>query len=133
VARKVIEKLSIEEELHLLLKQWQVRLRLQDWAVTLDLSRGLESFGQAATNAALKEATIVLRDPRTIPEQEWAGCTDTEVTLVHELLHLFTASFDGKLKQLEMMGVENMVELTAQALVAAKRGLLTMHPEVVKA
>jgi hypothetical protein len=129
-ARKVKPRTQ-EQELAELLAEWQQRLRLQDWVITLELSDTLEDYGICETCIPLKEATITMRTPDTIPE-DWLGCQDPEVTLCHEALCVFTAGFEGDLKKSQRNSSENMVELTAQALVAAKRGLLLMHPYKLK-
>lgn len=106
------------------LDEWQKRLRLQDWRITFEwfpLSDAGDSLGNCSWNAGRKMALIKLRRPDCIGDGPESN-RDLESTLVHELLHLqflhvTPAQDDGPLFEI----FESAIDLTAEALVAAKR------------
>ena len=110
-----------------LLDEWQNRLRLQDWDITVEYLpyQRVEAFGLARTNLSQRVSIIEL-----VPQDQLQHETlvdDIEVTLVHELLHVKSAdaleTASGATKP-EIDGPlwECFIEHVAQALVAAKRG-----------
>ena len=107
-----------------LVAEWQTRLRLLDWDIEIRVIDNHESYGSIAGELKYKYATIKLCSESTI-NRDWGGCQDYEVIIVHELLHLHGKGFDHKIKDgsQEDIAYETMVDLTAQALVAAKRGV----------
>lgn len=83
------EVIFTDEQLQEKLKQWQERLRLQDWLVKVKIGRQremqLNRLGEISFNTHTKTARITILDP--IDYDDW-GKQDMENTLVHELLHL---------------------------------------------
>lgn len=76
-------------------KEWQKRLRLQDWIVKAGIYRARdmdlnECQGECVWHTKTKLATIRLIDPVDYPEGLIED-QDMEKTLVHELLHLHFA------------------------------------------
>lgn len=119
-------KAKLETTAGVLLKDWQVRLRLQDWdiKISIDNHYAVEGFGSAKILTKYKAAHIQLADPDTIDND--LVINDIEVTLVHELLHV---KADESLMDLDVLPKINesnswecFIDHTAQALVAAKRG-----------
>ena len=60
-------------------------------------------------------------DPEKIPE-EWRGCKDLEVTVVHELLHARLLFCEDRSKS-KHWHLEMAIETIAKALVATRRGI----------
>lgn len=112
-------------DLELLLSWWQQVLNLRDWRVKLVFKHTWEfdngALGRCSYEINRKCATIYLQDPLDASNQG----EDSEETLVHELLHLHTAAFDnsslGNLKKARRIGMEQMVDLLAVALVKLRR------------
>lgn len=115
-----------------LVKEWQARLRLDDWTfdivVITETDPGL--YGKVDYSLSDRFYRITVRHPDLHPPKHVsAACQDTEVTVVHELLHVRMWPFkyaSEKPSEDSMMydEMEAAIELTAQALVAAKRGQL---------
>lgn len=78
-------------ELRELLKQWQEKLQMTDWKLSLEIvefyrKNGYRQSGDFIINPGMKEAQILMtNDP-------WRG--DEEYTLVHELLHVLFYDYD---------------------------------------
>src|SRR5687768_14532970 len=101
-----------------LLAKWQKRLRVQDWRIDLRVCRvydmprdGVSGYIEMVEER--KEAIIYIIDPRDVQPSNFPN--PTEVTLVHELLHLLIEPCWDRAKEVEG---EQAVELIAQALVA---------------
>lgn len=106
-----------------LLAKWQKILRLQDWHIKVRFVRGHEIAGyQARATIYLnyKQAIIKLRDPIDWTDKDFPD--DSEVDLVHELIHLHIRTFDStKPETPEKVALEQVDELLARALVGLKR------------
>lgn len=102
---------------------WKVQLGLQAWEIRIIVCRQWEmpvpSTGCCHRALPLLQATIHILDE--IDHGSSSFPVDPEVTLVHELLHIyhFTTGEDGSAKELLE---EQGVELTARALVRLRRG-----------
>ena len=116
-------------QLRRMAREWQRRLRLQDWQVEIAFDRSDEFFAQGCEGLCRmvtprKMAFISILHPDDYAERE---TLDVEATVVHELLHLFMVGFcadqnteeDG-LSHAEM-AMEQATDAIAQALVAAHR------------
>lgn len=118
--------MTFKEEVTKLVKEWTKRLRVEDWSIELCFPDGdIGSFALTECAPAYQAARITFRDPKHHPEQiNSAAIFDHEVTVVHELLHVRTANIP--INAHNALSGDNMweaaLELTAQALVAAKRG-----------
>lgn len=121
-----------EKKLKALLVEWQGRLRLRDWNVTLELVPFLGPFGRSQCDK-YKNAVIQICSPESIHPDEF-GCTDIEVTLVHELLHLMSSRLSVEIEPdtAQDDALEEMIELVAQSLVALKRSVLNVKPTNLK-
>jgi hypothetical protein len=119
---------EFQHEVTELVKEWQIRLRLLDWDILLRFpAEKIKMFATSYTNPHYKSAEIVFRHPMHHGNQlDFAAASDTEVTVVHELLHVSHANMPDKADRLLMANPqwEAFIETTAQALVAAKRGVL---------
>lgn len=104
------------KQLDKLLKLWVKRLRLQDWHITLKVVSKVEGVGDAnpyggtTCKASFMEADVQLR----------AGMSDgeTELTLVHELLHVVFGGMvppEGLFEHMFEVGIEK----TARTLIEA--------------
>lgn len=82
--------LSIEE-IEGLMKKWQVKLKMEDWKLSLKIvefhrKNGFRQSGDFTASPETKEALILMtNDP-------WRG--DEEYTLVHEMIHVLLYSYD---------------------------------------
>lgn len=110
-----VQQDHLEAQLH----QWQKRLRLQDWLVTVSLARRHDisgNMGQITSSRKYKRAHIELMDPidhdpdRQVPY-------DVETTLVHELLHLHFVTLDLEPDTPQDDALEQAINLIAHALV----------------
>lgn len=121
----------LKSEQELLLEEWQERLGLQDWTISLcynckfDDLETENSCGETVWSTVLKDAMI-----KIISEEEFGDDRtlkfDFEKTLVHELLHIkfcifeiSCATYEGKIYD---SLVHQMIDDLARALVMAKRG-----------
>jgi len=79
------------EELNKLIKNWQIKLKMDDWKLSLKIvefyrKNGFCQSGDFTASPENKTAAILLtNDP-------WRG--DEEYTLVHEMLHVLLYSYD---------------------------------------
>jgi hypothetical protein len=111
------------------LAYWQRQLRLQDWDVTISWASARE-LGEANGRTSLintsKEAHVrILEEDEWPPESERTGHYDSEVTLVHELLHLHFRAWEGEAEEsdtAEYRAKEAAIDLTSWALVRLDRG-----------
>jgi len=92
-------------------KEWQKRLRLQDWNVSVAFGILEDSTGLTKINPNFKVAKVIIDEE---------GNNELEITLVHELLHLHADPFSQDLQEKYKTNLEAMIELTARALVEAK-------------
>lgn len=86
--------MTLEEQLKTLCKEWQRRLRLQDWYVDVSVKKDKDfredcrgAYGYCKANAQAKQAEIVIRDPLFHDDDPFHF--DAEQVLVHELLHCY--------------------------------------------
>ncbi len=113
-----------QENLESLLAEWQKILRLQDWQIKVSFARGHEiegHQGRITIYLNFKQALIKLRNPIDWTDEDFPD--DTEVDLVHELIHLHINTFDTtKPGTLERVALEQVDELLARALVGLNGG-----------
>jgi hypothetical protein len=108
-------------------REWQRRLRVQDWQVSIYFVRGSDiqgKAGQCYSQFSKKQAVIRLTE--LADADGWDYPYDIEKTIVHELLHLVMAGIDPESKKtgLELDMEEQAVDTLATALIALKRGYL---------
>lgn len=112
-----------QADIEKLLTEWQKILRLQDWQIKVSFARGHEidgHQGRATIYLNFKQALIKLRDPIDWTDKDFPD--DSEIDLVHELIHLHIFAFDTtKPGTLERVALEQVDELLARALVGLKR------------
>lgn len=111
-------------ELRRLCREWQKRLRLQDWKVNARLGRWevMECDGRIRAALPLKCADMMILDPKDSAARNSPWEYDLEATVIHELLHLHIETFAPRDQESpEYRDMEQAVELIAQALVALKR------------
>lgn len=107
-------------------EQWQETLRLQDWDVTIRLTRanemhGIEVQGECGFIFATKEAAIRILDPQDFDEGLAFGM-DVEKVVVHELLHLHFAGWQEKEpKRICPVVGEQAIDRLAKVLVSLSR------------
>lgn len=113
------------EELQALLAEWQKTLRLQDWDIQVGFVRHWDldedTAGTVKFFSRKKTASIsILAEPDYSPS--WRFPLDSELTLVHELLHIHA---EGCTKSDPpgdaLIAEEQMVHALSTALVALKR------------
>ena len=122
---------SFKVEVQLLVDEWQKRLRIDDWVIKVTVAEDEDPgyFARTQYSSMYRSATMNFRHPSLHPTQDQCAATpDTECTVVHELLHLRLQVFKyfTSENQSEFIfdEIECAIDLTAQALVAAKRGVL---------
>ena len=111
------------EELQALCREWQQILRLQDWDIEIIYVKPCEldphTGGQVIRCDGKKAARIKVLDPEC-----YDPCLivkqDVEYTVVHELVHVHFAIFDG-LKGAEDTLYEQGIHRLASSLLALKR------------
>lgn len=114
-----------QDELTALARKWQQRLRLQDWDVTVEIKRAREmsldgKAGEVVMVLEQRRAWITLRDMTDVDPEEQAD-NDPEVTVVHELLHLFTEPLGLPEEGPRATAEEQMLNAVSRALVALDR------------
>jgi hypothetical protein len=123
------------EELVGLCAAWQRVLRLQDWTVRARFVRATEMdtdapkgrSGEVCWNNKTRDATVLVlcaEDYDATHRDGYERNYDPEVTLVHELLHLYWAPLAHVIpsNSIEDRFEEQAVEALARAFVALKRG-----------
>lgn len=113
-----------------LLEEWQERLGLHDWAITLKINcrqdemelgevAGETEWAESIKSASIKIISEKVYGERIVPY-------DFENILVHELLHLKFALIDQKITSYESDVAyqvrHQLIDDLARALVMAKRG-----------
>lgn len=94
-------------ELEALMRQWQVKLEMDDWKLSLKVvefrrKNGYRQSGDFIADPEKKEATILMtNDP-------WRG--DEEYTLVHEMLHVIFYNYDKYSEDLILRNFEKSGE-----------------------
>lgn len=122
------------KELRRLCKKWQSRLRLNDWSIWIRFANRGEhpdAWGLMFPQSTTKEATIIIQNPRwyknTDPDYYQA---DVEVTIVHELCHIYFVPFKTKPGSHLDVVEEQIVSALSQLLVALdRRDELVMSPQ----
>lgn len=108
-----------------LLDEWQKRLGLTDWRISLcdncrpEEMAAVDAAGCTDWKESVKAARIEIIDPqyygdRIVP-------FDYEKTLVHELLHLKTSLVSENVSDLQARYMHQMIDDFARAFVDAKR------------
>lgn len=114
-----------QEELEACLSKWQKILRLQDWNVHVEVKRerDMEMEGRCAELSCqepTRHAWIVIRDPTDYPDTA-AEPQDMEMSIVHELLHIYTRPFDLPGQGPKHIAEEWLIEAVCHALVRLSR------------
>lgn len=119
-----------EETLRARCRYWQERLRLMDWEVRArfaritEFSAGIEGLGECHFFEEQKVANLMVLDERDFSPGAFHPELDHEYILVHELVHLLHAYIDFPDDEGTHVQIENLVHLTARALVQLDRELL---------
>lgn len=107
---------------------WQKRLNLQDWKVSLIVSRATElkpkTLGNIHWDSDKKTAVIRVLDPADYKLAEDAMMKDIEFTVVHELIHLELSPVLSPFRRDEAnrREEEHAVNHLADALIKMDRG-----------
>ena len=114
------------DELQVLCKEWQDRLRLNEWDIVVNIYRAREFYNEGCIGEntwELRKAESIIRilDPVDYPENTRFPL-DMEQVLVHELLHLLFAPFEPNDKTLQHDFMEQTIDRLAKVLVDMKRG-----------
>ncbi len=122
-----------ESDLQALCTKWQKRLRLQDWTIAVRVVRKrdldlTDAEGQVQWVLSRREAFIKLMDPIDYSPTAMTP-QDLEVSLVHELLHLYFAPFDAEKGTLEETCQEQAIDALSNALVKLARKVGDDHGE----
>ena len=112
-------------DLRTLCDEWQKRLRLQDWDVHIEYRSAEamdENEGSCLKTEPLMLANIAVLDPADYHNNRWPQTI--EVTVVHELLHLWMWPFmPDKSDKLKYTAAEQAIQRISEALVGAKNKL----------
>lgn len=119
-----------------LLEEWQTRLGLQDWTITLRYNCDssdmvLENVsGETSWNTSIKDASIRILSEKAFGNDRILNF-DFEQILVHELLHLKFGLLDIENNSYESHVMETirhqLIDDLARAMVMAKRGETTRN------
>ena len=107
---------------------WQQRLNLQEWNITLQVSRATElkpkTLGNIHWDRDKKTAVIRVLDPADYRLPFHAMLDDVEFTVVHELIHLELVPVLADLQRNEAnrLEEEHAVNHVAEALLKLQRG-----------
>lgn len=116
-----------------LLKEWQARLGLMDWKITLKDNLMPDEMlmenvdGDTEWSEAIKTAKIEI-----LSEQAYGKRIipfDYEKTLVHELLHLKTCLISDGVDKIQERVAHQLIDDLARAFVDAKRGVVSRRLE----
>lgn len=107
------------KQLQRLCRDWQRRLRLQDWVIEVRLEKpdSPTDYGYSDVDYHDRLAIVTIMPPAALPKSATANYRDLEQTLVHELLHIYFDALPGG----ELKDREQAINAIAQALVTAKR------------
>jgi hypothetical protein len=114
---------TVEKQALAYVNYWQKQLRLMDWnfeIAILEDPEQAEGFAINRHSPNYQCSKITILNPEKVPEH-WTGCSDLEVTVVHELLHTRLLYAFGK-KQCDWHA-EMAIETISVALVANRRGI----------
>jgi hypothetical protein len=118
------EVILTNEQLEQKLKEWQKRLRLQDWIIQVRIARANElpenSMGCVHAVLPKKMASIKVLDPIDYDHSLMVP-QDMEDTLVHELLHLHLEPILQGIDDSKYIEVEQAIESISFGLVTALR------------
>jgi hypothetical protein len=114
-----------QEELVEATALWQARLRLVDWDIHAKVKRerDMEAKGRGGemlVQLTSRTAWLTLLDRNDL-DPDYARLNDAEVTLVHELLHIYTEPLEIPEHGPKHIAEETMLEMVSRALVAAYR------------
>lgn len=102
---------------------WQQRLRLEDWRISIVMTRLSElppkTLGGIHWDKSKKTATVYVLDPADYQLAHQAMLDDMELTIVHELVHLDLASLPRG--QASRSSEEHAVNGIAQAMLGLDR------------
>lgn len=118
-------------DLEVLVHKWQERMRLLDWdiAVTFATKEETETFNGLCIpflHSRTAEITIANEDA-----DDGRTLTDVEITVVHELLHIYFAPFKTECGTLAETAEEQAINALSHLLVALdkRRGdLISLRP-----
>lgn len=117
--RRLREREFSQRELETMVAFWQAKLRLQDWDVDIGHVRPQElsedSLAFIAWNDSKKVAKISIVPEKMVPRDRVCG-PDTELAIVHELLHLHLVDWPSG-----GTGEEVAVHKISEALVSSCR------------
>ena len=122
-------KTPSQRKLNSLRREWQKRLKLQDWKISIgwvDLAflkeiTGTDNPCGACENfTEAKEAKIWMLKPEEWGEEADARERDYENTIVHELLHCHFAHFTA-IGSVETLIQEQLIEALTAAMLELKR------------
>jgi hypothetical protein len=103
---------------------WVPRLRLENYDIEVVAAPdGFENYAEVTCNVPHLRASIMVRDPAKKKADSTLSCNDLEITIVHELVHVRFAETIIELDGKAHWGNETATEMTAMALVAARRGV----------
>lgn len=116
-----------QKQANILLKEWQIRLGLQDWRIKLAANckpseMELENCaGCTDWTESIKTARIEILDKNYYGER--IVPFDFEKTLVHELLHLKLCLVSNNVDEFQERYMHQIIDDLARAFVNAKRGV----------
>lgn len=114
-----------EERLKELAKEWQKKLRIQDWDVDVSFKRHFEMgggniLGECCSTPAVRKSTIHILIPEDVetPQSDY----NLEESLVHELLHVHFSEWEDHFPEGDVMpaSYEAGIDAVSKALVALK-------------
>lgn len=123
-------KLISQRKLNSIKLEWQRKLRLQDWRITIRFADPEELKNWTAIDEACgacrhheetKQAEILVLDQKYCAEENDERAQDVEDTVIHELLHCHFAVFRNGERAIQLH-IEQIIEVMTEALLVEKRG-----------
>jgi hypothetical protein len=111
----------IASEFQEMCKRWQSAMRLADWHVEFELADPKDikgNDGMSHISVINCEAKIQIADPRKVGMENRTFPYSAELTLVHELLHLYFEPVCAKRKAADRrLMIEQAIETLAKAII----------------
>lgn len=129
-AAPVMSENPIQDEARALCDEWQKRLRLQDWRISVDVLRHYrmpETVCEGGTEAAhmvkhrhTKQAEITICHPDDVHPETPDKPASLEQSIIHELLHIHMDAWDPEPDCSDYWEMECAINLIADAMVALR-------------
>lgn len=124
--KSFMDSCETQEDLERLCREWQQRLRLQDWQIRIRWAEMEEIGGQGNVSWQPSHPDALIKVKRTEHSREPELRDPLEKTLIHELLHLHYWWIERNGQQTTHVQddlLEQSIDKTARALLELKYGV----------